>query len=76
MGMYSELGYQMKEVRLTAGDKIIMLTDGVYARLKEEELKYHLSKTAPDAQERVNSLLKLSNTRGNLDNQTAMILEF
>lgn len=76
MGMYPELTYQMKEVRLAEGDKIIMLTDGVYAHLNEDELLYALTKTQPDAQERINSLLKLSNSRGNLDNQTAMILEF
>ncbi len=75
-GMYPELGYQLREVRLAEGDKVILLTDGVYAQLNEEELLYTLNKSAPDAQERINSLLKLSNTRGNLDNLTAMILEF
>lgn len=75
-GMYPELSYQMREVRLSPGDKIIALTDGVYAHLSEDELVYALNKAAPDAQERVNALLKLSNSRGNLDNQSAMILEF
>jgi serine/threonine protein phosphatase PrpC len=75
-GMYQELGYQLKEVRLAEGDKIILLTDGVYAQINEEELLYTLNKSSPDANERVNSLLKLSNSRGNTDNQTAMILEF
>lgn len=76
LGMYPELGAQIREVRLADGDKVIMLTDGVYANLSEDEILYILNKSAPDAQERVNSLLKLSNTRGNLDNLTAMILEF
>ncbi|HXH74368.1 MAG TPA: PP2C family serine/threonine-protein phosphatase [Bacteriovoracaceae bacterium] len=76
IGMYPELGYQMKEVRLAEKDKVLLLTDGVYANLNEDELQYALNRQAPDAQERVNSLLKLSNSRGNLDNQTAMILEF
>ncbi len=76
MGMYPELGHQMREVRLSEGDKLVLLTDGVYTSLTDDELLYALNKSAPDAQERVNSLLKLSNTRGNLDNQTAMILEF
>jgi serine/threonine protein phosphatase PrpC len=75
-GMYPELGFQLREVRLSEGDKIILLTDGVYANVNEDELLYALNKSAPDAQDRVNSLLKLSNSRGNLDNQTAMILEF
>jgi PPM family protein phosphatase len=76
IGMYPELGHQLREVRLAEGDKIVLLTDGVYAHLNEDELLYTLNKASPDANDRVNSLLKLSNSRGNTDNQTAMILEF
>lgn len=76
IGMYPELSYQMREVRLLEGDKVLLMTDGLYAHLSEEEILHHLNRTAPDAQERLNSLLKLSNSHGNLDNQTAMILEF
>lgn len=76
IGMYPDLGFQLKEVRLAERDKLLFLTDGVYQQLSEEEILYALNRPAPDAQDRINSLLKLSNTRGNLDNQTAMILEF
>lgn len=76
IGMYPELGHQLREVRLAEGDKVILLTDGVYAQINEDELLYALNKSSPDANERLNSLLKLSNSRGNTDNQTAMILEF
>jgi serine/threonine protein phosphatase PrpC len=76
IGMYPELGFSMKEIRLAERDKVLLLTDGVYANLNEEEIQYALNMSTPDAQERINSLLKLSNSRGNLDNQTAMILEF
>jgi serine/threonine protein phosphatase PrpC len=76
IGMYPELGHQLREVRISEGDKIILLTDGVYSQLNDDELLYALNKISPDANERVNSLLKLSNSRDNTDNQTAMILEF
>lgn len=76
LGMYPELGHQLKEVRLAVGDRVLLLTDGVYSEISDEEIQYALSKAASDPQERVNSLLKLSNSRGNSDNQTAMILEF
>lgn len=76
LGMYPELGHQLREVRLDEGDKVILLSDGVHAHLSTDEILYTLNKFAPDANERVNSLLKLSNSRGNTDNQTAMILEF
>ncbi|HXH30918.1 MAG TPA: protein phosphatase 2C domain-containing protein [Bacteriovoracaceae bacterium] len=76
LGMYPEIGHQMREIRLAEGDKVILLTDGIYSQVNEDELLYALNKSSPDANERINSLLKLSNARGNLDNQTAMILEF
>lgn len=76
LGMYPEMGHQLREVRLAEGDKVVLLTDGVYAQVNEDELLYTLNKASPDANERVNSLLKLSNSRGNTDNQTAVILEF
>jgi serine/threonine protein phosphatase PrpC len=76
IGMYPELGHQLREVRLSEGDKVVLLTDGVYAHITEEEILYALNRPSPDANERINSLLKLSNSRGNTDNQTAMILEF
>jgi PPM family protein phosphatase len=75
-GMYPELGSQVREVRLSEGDRVLILTDGVYALLSEEDLLHALNRSSIDCQERLNSLLKLSNSRGNTDNQTAMILEF
>lgn len=75
-GMYPELNYQLREVRLAENDKILLLSDGAFGPLTEDEILYTLNRSARDSQERVNSLLKLSNTRGNLDNQTALLLEF
>lgn len=76
IGMYPELTHQVREVRLAAGDRVLLFTDGVYGHLTEDEILYQLNRAAPDAQERVSALLKLSNARGNVDNQTAMLLEF
>jgi PPM family protein phosphatase len=53
IGMYPELGHQLREVRLAEGDKVILLTDGVYAQINEDELLYALNKSSPDANERV-----------------------
>jgi serine/threonine protein phosphatase PrpC len=76
IGMYPELGQQVREIRISEGDKLVLLTDGVYAQISDEELLYSLNRSSGDANERINNLLKLSNSRGNTDNQTAMILEF
>jgi serine/threonine protein phosphatase PrpC len=66
----------VREIRISEGDKLVLLTDGVYAQISDEELLYSLNRSSGDANERINNLLKLSNSRGNTDNQTAMILEF
>ncbi len=76
IGMYPDVNYQLKEVRVSDGDQVILMTDGVYGYVSEEELAYTMTSAAPDLAFRVNSLLKLSNSRGNTDNQTIMILEF
>lgn len=76
LGMYPELTYSLKEVRLVEGDKLLLLSDGVFGTVNEEEILYHLSRPAFDSGERLNSLLKLSNTKGNVDNQVAMLLEY
>lgn len=70
------MNYQLKEVRVSDGDQVILMTDGVYAYVSEEELAYTMTSAAPDLTHRLNTLLKLSNSRGNTDNQTVMILEF
>jgi serine/threonine protein phosphatase PrpC len=76
LGMYPEMGHQLRELRLAEGDKLLLLTDGAAFGVEENEILYLLNKQAPDASSRLSNLLKLSNSRGNLDNQTAMLLEF
>ncbi|HLT22746.1 MAG TPA: hypothetical protein VKZ84_04855 [Bacteriovoracaceae bacterium] len=76
LGMYPELTYNLKEVRIIGGDKLLLLTDGIFGTVSEEEILYHLSRPALDSGERLNSLLKLSNSKGNVDNQAAMLLEY
>lgn len=76
VGMYPELTYTLKEVRLIEGDKLLLLSDGVFTAVNDEEILYHLTRPSLDSGERLNSLLKLSNTKGNIDNQVAMLLEY
>jgi serine/threonine protein phosphatase PrpC len=75
IGLYKDLQFQMKEVKVIEGDQIVLLTDGVYSRIDESELSHTLS-SVHNPKEKINTLFKLSNSRGNMDNQTMMILEF
>ncbi len=75
-GLFPDLHYQVREVRVTPGDKILFITDGVYGRLEEVELLDAMSRQTIDIKNKVHELFDLANRRGNLDNQTCMIIEF
>ena len=75
-GLFPDLYYQVKEVRLYSGDIIIIMTDGAYSRVIQDEIKSIVSNPNKELKEKIVELFALSNGRGNLDNQTAMILEF
>lgn len=75
-GLFPDLYYQIKEVRIAEGDKVILLTDGAYSRLHPEEIKDIITNDKKDIREKIQMLFNLANSRGNLDNQTTMVLEF
>lgn len=75
-GLFPDLYYQIKELRIFNDDKVIFMTDGVYARILEDELKDIINRNNIDNKEKINELCQLANSRGNLDNQTIMILDF
>jgi serine/threonine protein phosphatase PrpC len=76
VGLFEELHYQVKELKITKGDIVIFLTDGVYSRIFETEIKYIVEKNIASELEIIKELFKLANDRGNLDNQSALILQF
>jgi serine/threonine protein phosphatase PrpC len=75
-GLFPDLYYQVKEVRVASGDLVVLMTDGVYSRVEEDEIKAIVSNPSAIQKEKILELFALSNKRGNLDNQTTMILEF
>lgn len=75
-GFYPELTWSLREVKVQDGDQFALFTDGVAPWIEKDELGHMLSRTDEDLNEKLNGLLKLSNTRGNSSNQTGMILEF
>ncbi len=75
-GLFPELHYQVREVRVSEGDQVIFLTDGVYGRLESQEIMSSIQKFSINTKIKIKELFELANNRGNLDNQTCMILEF
>jgi serine/threonine protein phosphatase PrpC len=76
VGLFEDLHFQMKELKISPGDIVLLLTDGVYARLNTIEIQYTIEKNLDSELEIINELFQLANERGNLDNQSALILQF
>ena len=76
IGLFNQLHYQIREVPISKGDKIYLLTNGAYSRLTGVELSIILNRQDKSLKEIANELLLLANDRGNKDNQTVLILEF
>ncbi len=76
IGLFDDLHLNVREVRVNRGDRIILLTDGVYARLKNAEIYDILQKDGAKNQDKIDDLFELANSRGNLDNQTGVLLNF
>lgn len=75
-GLFPDLYYQVKEIRLLPGDLIAVMTDGAYSRMDNDELKGILVNSKRSPKEKILDLFKASNRKGNLDNQSCMLLEF
>lgn len=75
-GLFDQLHLTINEVRVSKGDKIILLTDGVYSRVKESEIKDIVQRENSNYPDKIDELFELANSRGNLDNQTGIILNF
>jgi serine/threonine protein phosphatase PrpC len=76
IGLFEDLHYSVRELKVTEGDVLIMLTDGAYSRLNTEEIKYIVETNLESELDAIKELFRLSNDRGNLDNQSAVILQF
>jgi serine/threonine protein phosphatase PrpC len=75
LGLFRDLKFDNKEIKLCEGDQIILLTDGVYGRVAPGEILSVMDQEE-SLKDKINTLFNLSNDRGNLDNQTVMILNF
>jgi len=75
-GLFPDLHYQVRELRVCKGDKIVVLTDGVYSRVDEREISSVLIRPTIDIRSKIDELFQMSNERGNLDNQSCIILEY
>ncbi len=76
VGLFEDLHFSVRELKIKEGDMVIMLTDGTYSRLNMEEIKNRVEANPESELDTIKDLFRLSNERGNLDNQSGIILQF
>ena len=76
IGLFEDLHYSVRELKLREGDTIVFLSDGAYSRLNIEELKYMVEKFRDQEDMLLKEIFAMSNERGNLDNQSGLVLQF
>lgn len=76
LGLFEDIHYSLREVKIAEGDVLIFLTDGIYSYVDEAEIKYAVEKNLENDIEILKMLTKIANERGNLDNQSGLVLQF
>ncbi len=76
IGLFEDLHYTVRELKLSDGDMVLIMTDGAYSRVALEEIRHVLEKNHNRELEVIKELFKISNDRGNMDNQSAIVLQF
>lgn len=75
VGLFEDLHFSVKELRIVEGDIVILLSDGAHSRLGAGEIKDVVERNESEL-EIIKELFRLSNDRGNLDNQSGIVLQF
>jgi serine/threonine protein phosphatase PrpC len=75
-GLYENLELNYTELKVEAGDQVLLCSDGIYSHINLNEINYILSKSNLSNSEKVGELIDLANARGNWDNQSAVLLHF
>lgn len=75
-GLFDKLDYTLREVRVVRGDIIVSMSDGIYSRIRSDEIKSIIEDNNRNLKRSINDLMALSNERGNQDNQTCLLMQF
>ena len=74
-GLFDDIHLANGELRTVKEDLIVLMTDGVYNRLKKSDIENVLN-SEDNHRKKIDSLFDLANSRGNKDNQTTVFLQF
>lgn len=75
LGLFEDIQFRVTEFIPLMGDVFILLTDGMFSQLKDEDILSLLNEKTDDA-DFLDALRDLNNQNGNWDNQSGIILRF
>ena len=75
-GIFDKLHFNIAELRVTEGDLLLIFSDGIYSRIGESELEDMLENSSGGHGKTAEALMELANSRGNMDNQSTIFLQF
>ena len=75
-GIFDKIHFTISEFRVFEGDLFLLFSDGIYSRIHEDELENILQEQSGSHGETAENLMKLANSRGNMDNQSTIFLQF
>jgi serine/threonine protein phosphatase PrpC len=76
IGLFEDLQFQVHEFKVLPNDTLLLLTDGAYFLCYQDEIQELIAKNLENDKTIITEIFKHANDRGNLDNQSAMILRF
>ena len=76
LGLFEDANFTIREYKILEEDTLILMSDGAYGRIEDEELRDIIGRDGKSYEEKICSIFKLSNSRGNLDNQSCLILNY
>lgn len=76
VGLFEDLHYRVREIKINEGDIILMMTDGIFSHLSLESIRQAVLSNHSNLNKLVENLMKSSNENGNQDNQSMIAIGF
>lgn len=75
LGLYEQVQFSLKDIRVQEGDKVLILSDGIHSNFSPSELQV-LARESRNNEDLLNNLIGIANSRGNKDNLSGILLNF
>ena len=76
IGLFKDIHLQIRELRVQPGDQIVLMTEGAYSCLGPKEIKHTVVDNHLLDQEKISVVFELANSRGNISNQTMVLMQY